>query len=154
MRRNLLILAGVAAGAMALPVHADSLVATNWQEKAFYPAGAEGLQAGAVSQLGSAIVGTIPTDATEWAYTPGGGGQGYNAIEHLNAFQGPLVGDLSGKTGISTTFSLEDSNISSGVAFTNSDFGGESSSSGAELNQVMIYLRGTVSDPGGSAYGA
>ncbi len=158
MKRTSMTLAAVAAGlfcASALPARASLLDASNWREKAFNSTGVESYNVfGAPAQSGSDIVAPMPTDSANWAYSAGGGGDGYEAVEHLSGYQGPFVGDLSGKPGMAATFNLYDSNIASGAAFTTSDFGGELDGSGNPAERILPYLKSTtVADPAATAYG-
>lgn len=158
MKRTSMTLAAIAVGMFctsALPARASTLNASNWVESTFDASGNEGVNAfGAPAQSGSNIVAAMPTDSTNWAYSAGGGGQGYEAVEHLAAVSGPSVGDLSGKPGIGATFNLYDSNIANGAAFTTSDFGGELDGSGNPSEQMLLYVKSsTVNDPAASAYG-
>ena len=59
-------------------------VAPYWLESTFTSAGVEGVNAfGAPTVSGGHLVGVVPTDSTDWAYS-NGGGQGYEAVEHLS----------------------------------------------------------------------
>ncbi|MGD0461843.1 MAG: PEP-CTERM sorting domain-containing protein [Tepidisphaeraceae bacterium] len=137
-------------------------VAGYWLESTFDAGGTEGVNAfGAPTVSGGQLVGAVPTDTPTWPNSAGGG-QGYEAVEHLSVanyggngagayYAGNLLGNLTAKTGLTATFSLSDSLIPAGQAFTASEFGGED----AQGNQgIRLYFKSsTANDPGAPAYG-
>jgi hypothetical protein len=156
MKRAMLILAAasaVSAGAWASSARADNFTSQGWTERTFNSTGVEGTNAfGAPTATSSEVVGSMPTDSVDWAYS-NGGGQGYEAVEHLYATSGSVVGNLSGKTGMTATFSLDNSSITPSAAFITSDFGGELNGTGQESENVLLYFRSSASDPGDANYG-
>jgi hypothetical protein len=136
-------------------------VASYWLESTFNSAGAEGVNAfGAPTVSSGQLIGAIPTDTANWPIAAGGG-QGYEAVEHLAVssslsgadaqYDGSLLGDLSAKTGLTATFSLNSSQIPSGTPFTASEFGGET---GAQVPGLRLYFKnGNYVDPESPEYG-
>ncbi|HVX83323.1 MAG TPA: hypothetical protein VH253_00760 [Phycisphaerae bacterium] len=128
-------------------LQAEPLNATNWQEHAFSPGGTETWN-NTVTQSGSNLLAPMPTDTTAWDHSAGGG-QGYDAVEHVAITSGPVLGDLSSKTGFTVSFSLTNSDIAAHQMFTNADFAGETLGGAPDVKQVLLFLGSTgVSDPG------
>ena len=144
-------------------VHAEDFssgsVAPYWVESTFDSGGNEGVNAfGAPTVSGGFLVGVIPTD-TPTRPSSDGGGQGYEDVEHVAAatayagsyYNGSLLGDLTGKTGFTATFSLTNSTITAGAPFIASEFGGET---GAKPGGVRLYFKDSnYVDPDAPEYG-
>jgi hypothetical protein len=161
------VLPGIATAAWLAPrtVRAEDFsnpsVASYWLESTYDSAGNEGVNAfGAPSVSGGELIGAIPTD-TPTRPTSDGGGQGFEDVEHVAVssgqagapaqYDGSLLGDISGQTGLTATFSLSDSGITSGAPFTASEFGGET---GASVPGVRLYFKnGNFVDPASPEYG-
>lgn len=119
----------LAACALVPSVHASAILnASYWAEGSTDSSGNYTSFAPGATQLGSAVIGAIPTNSSQ--STPDNGVVNYfrtsSSISGASAaYNGILLGNLSGYTGLTATFSLNNSTLNPGQAFSASGIVGE-----------------------------
>lgn len=131
---------------------AGVLNALYWAEGSTNSAGAYSYEAPMANQDGNSIFGFIPTDATQ--SSPDNDVVNYfrtvaDLPGALPAYNGILLGDLSGYIGVTATFKITNSVRPAGVAFNGSDIVGETYPSQPANNAGirLAFMGGTYDDP-------
>jgi hypothetical protein len=144
-KRSMLCLVGLLllnSGAASL--HAGSLAAGYWAEGSTDSTGIYSPGSPLALQAGNSVIGAIPTDATSpdidvvnyfrtLASLPGASA----------AYDGQLLGDLSGYTGLSATFNLYNSALPGGAPFSAADLVGEM---GTNFGIRLMFMGGYLMD--------
>ena len=138
------LLALLVANTAAVTLHADSLIASYWAEGSTDPSGNYNPTGPISTQAGAYVVGAIPTDATS------SDGDLINYFRTLSAlpgataaYDGFLLGDLSGYTGLTATFNLDDSAVAPGATFQTSELVGEMNSN---FGIRLMFMGGYLAD--------
>jgi len=128
----------------AASLQAGSLVASYWAEGSTDSTGVYSPGSPIGIQAGSSVIGAIPTDATS---------PDIDVINYLRtlsslpgastAYDGILLGDLSGYTGLTATFNLSDSALPVGAPFSASDLVGEM---GSNFGIRLMFMGGFLTD--------
>jgi len=149
-------LALVGAGLFVRPLHADgiNLNASYWAEGSTDNSGNYYPFAPVATANGSSVLGFIPTDAS--SLNPSNDVVNYfrtsttavTAAGDPSAYGGVLLGDLSGYSFFTATFSLNDSALAPGAQFQASDIVGETYSGevGSNAGIRLMFMGGTLSD--------
>ncbi len=151
-RSSLSVLPLLAASALIPSLRADAvLTAAYWAEGSTDPSGNYQYNGPSATQGGSAVIGYIPTGSSQASpdrdivnyfrtgnYLPGA----------ARAYNGVLLGNLRGSTGLTATFSLSDTALPPGTSFLPPEIVGETYSGevGSNAGLRLTFMGGYLSD--------
>jgi hypothetical protein len=166
MKRSSLVLAALlAASTLTSAALADSFTVSSayWGESATDASGNYNSPVVPTNITGTAtsLSAPIMTDGTQaLANIDTVNNVSYNVVNYVRAWQslagtnydGSLLGDLSGKSSISASFNLQNSNVASGSQFTIGELAGQGLTSGANVAPVDPSIRFSFSGANGSVW--
>lgn len=138
------LLPWVAASALVTLAPAATLYPTYWAESSTDASGNYTYNSlTAAGPTGGPLIGSIPTDAT--TESPDRNVVNYfrtdtDLVGALAAYNGSLLGNLSGATGLTATFSLNDSAMALGEQFASSDLVGETAGGETGSNAAIRLM--------------
>lgn len=151
-RRNVLSLLVLLMVGSLSALRAGTLNAIYWAEGSTNPSGTYTYESPAATQNGSSVIGVIPTGASQ--SSPDNDVVNYfRTVSDLPgaaaAYDGVLLGNLSGYIGLTATFNLFDSAHPAGAAFAASDVVGETypGQVGSNAGIRLMFMGGTYVDP-------